>query len=269
MLKYPHIDPVALHLGPVQIHWYGLMYLFGIFAGWALLKLRAKNKPWAPVAPEQVGDLVFYVALGVIIGGRIGYIIFYNLPYYFHNPSQMLFLWDGGMSFHGGFIGVLIAFWLYARKIKVNFFDLGEFVAPVVPIGLGAGRIGNFINGELWGKVTDSSIGMIFPTGGPLPRYPSQLFEFFFEGVVLFTVLWVVTIKKRPRYLVLGLFMLIYGCARFICEFFRQPDPQYGYIFFNWVTMGQILSLPMIVLGAIVLAIVFIKTRGKSKCENI
>ncbi|ADA78911.1 prolipoprotein diacylglyceryl transferase [Francisella tularensis] len=268
MLQYPHINPVALQLGPIKIHWYGLMYLLGIFAGWYLTRYRAKVKPWAPIKPEQVGDLTFYVALGVILGGRIGYIIFYNLPYYFHNPSQMFFLWDGGMSFHGGFIGVLIAFALFARKIGANFFDLGEFVAPVIPIGLGAGRIGNFINGELWGKVTDSPLGMVFPTGGPLPRYPSQLFEFFFEGVVLFSVLWLVTIKKRPRYLVLGLFMFLYGCARFICEFFRQPDPQYGYIFFNWMTMGQILSIPMILLGAVILIAVFIKIR-KNKCKNI
>lgn len=265
MLHYPQIDPVAVSLGPIKVHWYGLMYLFGIFSGWALLRYRAKRKPWTPFSPDQAGDLTFYVALGVILGGRIGYIIFYNLSFYLHNPLQMFILWDGGMSFHGGFIGVLIAFAIYAKKLNVNFFDLGEFVAPVVPIGLGAGRIGNFINGELWGRITDSSIGMVFPTGGPLPRYPSQLFEFFFEGVVLFTILWLVTIKKRPRYLVLGLFMFLYGCARFICEFVRQPDPQYGFIFFNWMTMGQILSLPMIVLGAIILVAVFIKTRGKTK----
>ena len=261
MLQYPHIDPVALQLGPIKIHWYGLMYLFSILIGWYLTRYRAKVKPWAPIKPEQVSELTFYVALGVILGGRIGYIIFYNLPYYFHNPLQMFFLWNGGMSFHGGFIGVLIALVLFARKIGVNSFDLGEFVAPVVPIGLGAGRIGNFINDELWGKVTDSLISMVFPTGGPLPRYPSQLFEFFFEGVLLFNVLWLVTIKQRPRYLVFGLFMLLYGCARFICEFFRQPDPQYGYIFFNWMTMGQILSIPMILLGAVILIAVFIKTR--------
>lgn len=263
MLQYPHINPVALQLGPIKIHWYGLIYLFSIFVGWYLTRYRAKAKPWAPIKPKQVDDLTFYVALGVILGGRIGYIIFYNLPYYLHNPSQMFFLWYGGMSFHGGFIGVLIAFVLFARKIGVNSFDLGEFVAPVVPIGLGAGRIGNFINDELWGKVTDSLISMVFPTGGPLPRYPSQLFEFFFEGVVLFTVLWLVAIKQRPRYLVFGLFMLLYGCARFICEFFRQPDPQYGYIFFNWMTMGQILSIPMILLGAVILIVVFIKTRNQ------
>ncbi|KEI35766.1 prolipoprotein diacylglyceryl transferase [Francisella sp. W12-1067] len=263
MLQYPHIDPVALQLGPIKIHWYGLMYLIGILAGWFLLKYRAKRKSWSPVKPEQVGDLTFYIALGVILGGRIGYIVFYNLLFYIHNPLNMFSLWDGGMSFHGGFIGVLIVFGIYAKKYNVNFFDLGEFVAPVIPIGLGAGRIGNFINGELWGRVTDSPIGMIFPTGGPLTRYPSQLFEFLLEGVVLFSILWIVTIKKRPRYLVLGLFMFLYGSARFICEFFRQPDPQYGYIFFNWVTMGQILSAPMVLLGATILIAVFVKTKGK------
>ena len=262
MLKYPNIDPVALQLGPLKIHWYGLMYLIGIFAGWFLVRLRAKVKPWSPVKPEEVGDLVFYVALGVILGGRIGYILFYNPFFYFNNPLQMLYVWDGGMSFHGGLLGVLLAFKIYSKKKKINFFDLGEFVAPVVPIGLGAGRIGNFINGELWGRVTDSPIGMVFPSGGPLPRYPSQLFEFLCEGVILFTVLWIVSIKKRPRYLILGLFMFGYGCARFFCEFFREPDPQYGYIFFHWMTMGQILSLPMIILGAIVLIWLFVK-RGK------
>lgn len=268
MLQYPHIDPVAIHFGPIKVHWYGLMYLFGIFSGWLLLHYRAKVKPYAPIKPEQVGDLTFYIALGVILGGRIGYIVFYNISFYMYNPLQMLYLWDGGMSFHGGFIGVLIAIILYARNIGANWIDLGEFAAPVIPIGLGAGRLGNFINGELWGRVTDSPIGMIFPTGGPLPRYPSQLFEFFFEGVVLFTILWLVTIQNRPRYLVLGLFMFLYGCARFICEFVRQPDPQYGFIFFNWMTMGQILSLPMIILGAILLVFVYIKTRGK-KCNSI
>jgi phosphatidylglycerol:prolipoprotein diacylglycerol transferase len=268
MLQYPNIDPVAINLGPIEVHWYGLMYLFGIFSGWLLLMYRAKVKPYAPIKSEQVGDLTFYISMGVIFGGRIGYIIFYNFDMYIHNPLQMLYLWDGGMSFHGGFIGVLIAVILYARNIGANWIDLGEFAAPVIPIGLGAGRIGNFINGELWGRVTDSPIGMIFPTGGPLPRYPSQLFEFFFEGVVLFSVLWLVTLKKRPRYLILGLFMFLYGCARFICEFVRQPDPQYGFIFFNWMTMGQILSLPMIILGAVVIVFVFIRTRGK-KCNSI
>ena len=268
MLQYPNFNPVAIHLGPIKVHWYGLMYLFGIFSGWLLLHYRAKVKPNAPVKPEQVGDLTFYIALGVILGGRIGYIVFYNLPFYLHNPLQMLYLWDGGMSFHGGFLGVLTAFILYARKLGVNWVDLGEFAAPVIPIGLGAGRLGNFINGELWGRVTDSPIGMIFPTGGPLPRYPSQLFEFLFEGVFLFIILWLVTIKERPRYSVLGLFMFLYGCARFACEFVRQPDPQYGFIFFNWMTMGQILSLPMIILGALILLFVCIRTRGK-KCNSI
>jgi phosphatidylglycerol:prolipoprotein diacylglycerol transferase len=268
MLQYPHIDPVAIHLGPIKIHWYGLMYLFGIFSGWLLLHYRARVKSWTPVKPDQVGDLTFYIALGVILGGRIGYIVFYNISFYIHNPLQMLYLWDGGMSFHGGFIGVLIVFILYAKNIGVNWIDLGEFAAPVIPIGLGAGRLGNFINGELWGRITDSPIGMIFPTGGSSPRYPSQLFEFFFEGVILFTVLWLVTIKKRPGYLVLGLFMFLYGCVRFICEFVRQPDPQYGFIFFKWMTMGQILSLPMIILGATVLLFVFIKNRDK-KCNSI
>jgi phosphatidylglycerol:prolipoprotein diacylglycerol transferase len=263
MLQNTHIDPVAIHLGPINVHWYGLMYIFAIFSGWFLTSYRAKIKPWAPIKPEQVSDVALYFAFGIILGGRLGYIIFYNLSFYIHNPLQMFYIWDGGMSFHGGFIGALMSFILYARTIGVNWIDLGELVAPSVPIGLGAGRLGNFINGELWGRVTDSPLGMIFPTGGPLPRYPSQLFELFFEGIVLFTVLWIVTIKKRPRYLVFGLFLLLYGYARFICEFVRQPDPQYGFIFFNWMTMGQILSLPMIILGAAVLIFVFKKKKKK------
>ena len=269
MLQFPNIDPVAISLGPLQVHWYGLMYLSGFVGGWILGKYRAKRQSWAPIKSEQVGDVIFYIAMGVILGGRLGYVVFYNLPSYIHDPLSIFYVWDGGMSFHGGFIGVLCAFWLSSYKYKVNFFDLGEFFAPFVPIGLGTGRIGNFINGELWGKVTDSPIGMVFPTGGPLPRYPSQLFEFLLEGVLLFTVLYVVTMKQRPRYLVLGLFMFIYGLARFLCEFVREPDPQYGYLMLNWVTMGQILSLPMIILGLAVLLFVFVKSRKDKKCNSI
>ena len=261
MLQYPHFNPIAIELGPIKVHWYGLMYLFGIFAGWFLIRYRAQRQAWAPIKPEQAEDLTFYIALGVILGGRIGYILFYNIGFYFHNPLQMFAVWDGGMSFHGGFIGVLVVFALYGRTHKINFFDIGEFVAPVIPIGLAAGRLGNFINGELWGKVTDSPIGMIFPTGGPLPRYPSQLFEMFFEGILLFAILWIVTLKKRPRYLVFGLFMFLYGCARFGCEFVREPDPQYGYLYEGWITMGQILSAPMIIAGAAILIFVYIKSR--------
>ena len=266
MLQYPHIDPVAIHLGPISVHWYGLMYIFGIFSAWFLIRYRAKIQPWSPIKPNQVADLILYMTFGIILGGRIGYIVFYNLSFYIHNPLQMFYLWDGGMSFHGGFIGVLLSFIFYARTININWMDLAEFVAPSVPVGLGAGRLGNFINGELWGRITDSPIGMIFPTGGPLPRYPSQLFELFFEGIVLFAVLWLVTIKKRPRYLVFGLFLLLYSCARFICEFVRQPDPQYGFILFNWMTMGQILSLPMIILGVAVLTYICFKTRKNKVC---
>ncbi len=269
MLQYPNIDPVALSLGPIKVHWYGIMYLIGFLGGWALGKYRAKRQAWSPVKPEQVGDVIFYIAMGVIIGGRLGYVVFYNLPNYISDPLSILYVWDGGMSFHGGLIGVLCAFWLYSYKFKINFFDLGEFFAPFVPIGLGTGRIGNFINDELWGRVTDSPIGMVFPTGGHEPRYPSQLFEFFLEGLVLFLVLFIITMKKRPRYLVLGLFLFLYGSFRFICEFYRVPDPQYGYLLWNWLTMGQILCLPMIIPGAMILMFVFIKNRKDKRCNNI
>ena len=268
MLQYPNIDPVAIHLGPIKIHWYGLMYIFGLFSEWFLLSYRARRMPWSPVKPEQVGDLILYSVFGIVLGGRIGYIIFYNLSFYIHNPLQMLYLSDGGMSFHGGFLGMLLVVWIYSKRYNINYVNLGEFIIPSIPIGLGAGRLGNFINGELWGRVTDSPIGMVFPTGGSLPRYPSQLFELFFEGIVLFTVLWLVTVKKRPRYLVSGLFLFLYGCARFICEFVRQPDPQYGFILFNWMTMGQILSLPMIIIGIAILIFVYIKTKNNENCSN-
>ena len=256
MLHYPHMDPIALEIGPLKVHWYGLMYLFGFLSGWFLGVYRAK-KPYSPIKPEQVGDVIFYISLGVVLGGRLGYVIFYNFDMYMHNPISIFYVWDGGMSFHGGFIGVLIAFYLYSKKYVINFFDLAEFFAPMVPIGLGAGRIGNFINGELWGRVTTSPIGMVFPTGGPLPRYPSQLIEFFLEGVVLFTVLWCTTIKPKPRFYMFGMFLTLYGLFRIIAEHFRQPDPQLGYILFNCITMGQILSIPMVIAGIIFLRLAY------------
>ncbi len=249
MLHYPNINPIALKLGPLNIHWYGLMYLLGIGGGWLLLRYRAK-KPGFPWCNEQIGDLVFYAALGVILGGRLGYMFFYDFPHFIHNPLIVFKVWDGGMSFHGGMLGVMFALWLYARKIKRHFFDVLDFAAPIVPLGLGAGRLGNFINGELWGRVTHMPWGMVYPHAGPLPRHPSELYEFFLEGVVLFFVLWFFSMKPKPRMAVSGLFGLLYGSFRFFVEFFRQPDPQLGFIAFGWLTMGQLLSLPMIVLGA-------------------
>ena len=250
MLNYPLIDPVALRLGPIQIHWYGIMYLLGFSAAWWLGKHRA-TRPDIQLTTEQVSDIIFWGALGVVFGGRIGYILFYDLPGYLAHPITMLQIWRGGMSFHGGLLGVLVAMWIYQyRFLGRGFFYLTDFLAPLVPIGLGLGRIGNFINGELFGKPTDLSWGVIFPHGGPIPRHPSQLYEFFLEGVVLFLILWFYSRKPRPRMAVSGLFLGVYGGFRFIVEFLRQPDPQIGYLFGDWLTMGQVLSLPMILFGS-------------------
>lgn len=264
---YPTIDPVAIKIGPVAIHWYGLMYLVGIFGGWFLLVRRCR-KPEFHWKPEQVADLCFYAAIGIVLGGRTGYVLFYNLPYYAAHPMHVFYVWDGGMSFHGGLIGVLIASGVYAWRHKRHFFDIMDFVAPVVPIGLCAGRIGNFINGELWGKVADLPWSMRLPCtqarflrycGGHLhpgyspPHQPSQLYEALLEGVLLFVVLWWFSAKPKPRMAVAGLFSLGYGIVRFAVEFIRLPDPQLGYLAFGWLTMGQVLSLPMILIGAILL----------------
>ncbi len=248
MLHYPNINPIAFSIGPLKVHWYGIMYLVGFAGAWLLGCYRAK-KPGSGWTTDQVTDLIFYAALGVILGGRIGYILVYDLPGFLHNPLVMFTVWDGGMSFHGGLLGVFLSMYLYGRKIKKSVFEITDYIAPLVPIGLGAGRIGNFINGELWGKVTNVPWGMIFPHAGPLPRHPSQLYEFCLEGIVMFTVLWIFSRKPRPRLAVSGLFLLLYGCFRFFIEFFRQPDPQMGYYAFNWLTMGQILSLPMVIMG--------------------
>ncbi|KRW61483.1 prolipoprotein diacylglyceryl transferase [Pseudomonas sp. TTU2014-080ASC] len=248
MLPYPQIDPVALSLGPLQIHWYGLMYLIGIGGAWLLASRRlARFDPsWNK---EKLSDLVFWVALGVILGGRLGYVLFYDLAAYIAEPAKVLRIWEGGMSFHGGLIGVLLASWLFAKRNNKGFFELMDFIAPLVPIGLGAGRIGNFINGELWGKVSDVPWAMVFPTGGPLARHPSQLYQFALEGVALFLILWFYSRKPRPTMAVSGVFALCYGIFRFIVEFVRVPDAQLGYLAFNWLTMGQVLCLPMIVGG--------------------
>lgn len=254
MLSYPDINPIALQLGFIKIRWYGLMYLVGLVAAWLLLTYRSKKRPELHWSNEQISDLIFYGALGIIIGGRLGYMIFYDLSNFIHHPLLVFKTWDGGMSFHGGLLGVLFSMWLFSRKTGKHFIDITDFIAPVVPIGLAAGRLGNFINGELWGKISHVPWAMVFPAGGSFPRHPSQLYELSLEGIVLFILLWTFSSKARPRYASSGLFLLGYGIARFICEFFRVPDPQWGYLAFNWLTMGQLLSLPMIIGGIFLLA---------------
>lgn len=247
MLTYPHINPVAIQLGPLAVRWYGLMYVFGFIFVYFWLTRRGRDPYWN-WNREQVSDLIFYGALGVVLGGRIGYVLFYNLPFYIAHPAQIFAIWEGGMSFHGGMLGVIIATTLYIRKIGKDFWRTFDFIAPAVPVGLGLGRLGNFINGELYGRVSDVPWAMVFPGGGPLPRHPSQLYEFALEGVLLFITLWVYSAKPRPRGAVAGLFVAGYGLLRFLVEYTRQPDIQLGYLV-GGLTMGQLLSLPMFLVG--------------------
>ncbi|MDP2559493.1 prolipoprotein diacylglyceryl transferase [Photobacterium damselae subsp. piscicida] len=250
-LTFPQIDPVLVQIGPLAIRWYGLMYLIGFaFAMW--LANRRADQPGSGWTKDQVSDLLFAGFLGVVIGGRIGYVLFYNFNLFLANPLYLFKVWTGGMSFHGGLLGVITAMFWYGHKNGRTFFSIADFIAPLVPFGLGMGRLGNFINGELWGRVTDVPWAMIFPTGGPLPRHPSQLYEFLLEGVVLFIILNLFIRKPRPTGAISGLFLLCYGSFRFFVEFFRQPDAQLGF-FDGWLTMGQILSTPMILLGAAIL----------------
>lgn len=254
----PEIDPVAISLGPLKIHWYGLMYLFGFGGAWWLGVIRSKreNSGWNT---EQVSDLIFYAAMGAILGGRIGYILFYNFSHYLAKPWEIFYLWTGGMSFHGGLLGVIFAMWLFKRRTGHGLLAIMDFAAPLAPIGLFFGRFGNFINQELWGKVTDVPWGMVFRTGGPLPRHPSMLYEMLTEGLILFLILFFYTLKPRPVGAAAGYGFLGYGFFRFMVEFVRMPDAHLGYIAFGWLTMGQILSLPMILIGIAMLIFAYKK----------
>jgi phosphatidylglycerol:prolipoprotein diacylglycerol transferase len=248
MLVHPQFDPIAIHLGPLGIHWYGLMYLVGFLGGLWLGKWRIRNTPNPVMTERELDDLLFYIALGVILGGRLGYVIFYQPAHFLQHPLEIPMLWQGGMSFHGGFLGVLTAVWLFTRKYQKRWLPLMDFVAPLATIGLGAGRMGNFINGELWGKATDLPWGMVFPQVDNLPRHPSQLYEFALEGVALFLLLWLYSRKPRPIGTVSALFLIGYGASRFVIEFAREPDAFLGPLALG-MSMGQWLSLPMILIG--------------------
>jgi phosphatidylglycerol:prolipoprotein diacylglycerol transferase len=252
MIAFPDINPIALELGPVKIHWYGLMYLIGFGIAWALGRIRARDprRDWSAAA---VDDLLFYIALGVIVGGRLGYVLFYDLGRFVDDPSLILRIWQGGMSFHGGLLGVMIAMWWFARSRGRRFFAVADFVAPLVPAGIALGRIGNFINGNLWGGPSDLPWAMVFPDprAGGVPRHPSQLYQALLEGVALFVIVWLYSRHPRPTMAVSGVFLGAYGVFRFAIEFIRVPDAHIGYLAFGWVTMGQVLSAPMIIVGGI------------------
>ena len=248
LITHPGFDPVAISIGPLSVHWYGLMYLAGFIAGVMLGRLRA-SRPGSGWKPEEITDLVVYIALGVILGGRLGYVLFYNLSHYFANPAGILAIWDGGMSFHGGLLGVIVAMWLYGRRTARSLLAVSDFMAPLVPAGLLFGRIGNFINQELWGKPTDLPWGVLFQTMPDHARHPSQLYEAGLEGVLLFILVWWYAARKRPEGQVAGYFLLGYGVFRFLVEFVREPDAHLGPVALEWISMGQVLSLPMVLLG--------------------
>ena len=245
MITYPEIDPVIISIGFLKIRWYGLMYLIGFVVAILLAKARTK-KTWSPVKYSEVDDLIFYCMLGVILGGRLGYVIFYGWHQLISDPLYIFRIMEGGMSFHGGLIGVIAALWLYGRKIDKDMITMMDFVAPIVPLGLGFGRIGNFINGELWGKPTN--VAWSFKVNG-VSLHATQLYEAFLEGLVLFIILWIFTDKERPKMQSSALFLIGYGVFRFFIEFYRVPDAHLNYLAFGWVTMGQILTAPMIIIG--------------------
>jgi phosphatidylglycerol:prolipoprotein diacylglycerol transferase len=250
MFVHPQFDPVAIHLGSFGIHWYGLMYLTGFLAFLALGKWQITYRPWHGWTVPMLDDALFFGALGVILGGRLGYVLFYQSAYFMQHPADILAVWQGGMSFHGGFLGVVLAMAWFARKYQLSWLAVMDFIAPLVPIGLGAGRLGNFINGELWGRVTNTDYGMVFPQIDDLLRHPSQLYEFTLEGVALFFILWAYASKPRASGAIAAVFLIGYGAFRFAVEYTREPDSYLGLLSMGF-SMGQWLSLPMLLIGAV------------------
>ncbi|AWV08133.1 prolipoprotein diacylglyceryl transferase [Marilutibacter maris] len=271
MIVLHQIDPIAFGLGPLKVHWYGIMYLLGFLTAWWLGRLRIRAGRLPGVDEQGFSDLLFYAMIGVVLGGRLGYVFFYGFSELLQDPLMLFRIWEGGMSFHGGLVGVMAAALWWARRNGLHFFDVMDFVAPLVPPGLGFGRLGNYIGGELWGKPTGADWGVVFPHALPeqyanLPleqlralhangaldafaRHPSQLYQASLEGLAMFLLLWWFSRRPRPRYAVAGMFALLYGCFRFLVEFVRVPDVQLGYLAFDWLTMGQVLSTPLIALG--------------------
>ncbi len=259
MMTFPQIDPVIVQIGPLAIRWYGLMYLLGFVGSFFYMRYLARLRRFA-VTSEDVSDLLFYGVIGVVLGGRVGYTLFYNFAYYSRHPLEILAVWQGGMSFHGGLIGVVVAILLFCRRRRKSLLEVGDLAAAATPIGLFFGRIGNFINGELWGRRTDLPWGVVFPGAGPEPRHPSQLYEAFLEGVLLFLVLWTTHRLRSRRGIPIFTFLLGYGACRFVVELFRQPDSHIGFLW-GGATMGQLLSVPMIVVGAAGLLVIAKRVR--------
>jgi phosphatidylglycerol---prolipoprotein diacylglyceryl transferase len=262
MIIFPDIDPVAIRIGPLVMRWYGLMYIFGFVAAFLLGNRRA-DRPWSHLNRLQFNDLLLWCLVGLMLGARLGYVLFYQPAYFSQRPWEILAFWQGGMSFHGGLAGVALAVLFFSLKRGLHPLGTGDFLVPLAPPGLFAGRIGNFINAELWGRPSDLPWAMVFPdpAAGGVPRHPSQLYQAMLEGVVLFLVLWIYSSKPRPRGSVLGLFLLLYGIFRFMVEFVREPDLHLGFVAFEWMTMGQLLTLPMMLVGGWLL----LRSRGRPK----
>lgn len=262
-MHFPEIRPYIFKIGTLEVRWYGLMYILGFAAAYFMARADARRKN-LPLDKEGIADLIFALAVGLIVGARLGYALFYNFSIYFANPLKILAVWEGGMSFHGGLIGTVIAAFYFARKKNIGFLQVSDLITPAAPIGLGLGRLGNFINGELYGRVTDVPWGMVFPSGGPLPRHPSQLYEAVLEGPVLFFILWLVRRSgKAPSGVVLWVFLAMYGLFRSFVEMFREPDQQLGFLF-SHLTMGQMLSIPLFLFGVAMTIISYRKHHRKS-----